>query len=204
MEGTVHQRGGLLRPFGLGTFIRDYLSGKGTVYGPGVADPQRGAPIEEVKAAYKTTLIRAYAENFVAAAKEKGIELSIEEAILRTPQRTTSIRSHSFYSYFQHLKMLDWVESTGEEEDSLFGGMVGARVERTPEGTTIVEVPQPRRFYRLTTLGQEAPDYAWSDPVQALYDYPPEQRHRRKFYPKPGSLPRMPARAVLPTSRDVP
>ena len=39
---------------------------------------------------------------------------------------------------------------TGEEEGSFFGGMPGAKVERTVGGTTLVEVPQPRRFYRLT------------------------------------------------------
>jgi len=80
---------------------------------------------------------------------------------------------------------------TGEEEGSLLGGMPGAKVERTPEGTTVVEVPQPRRFYRLTVKGKEAPDVAWSDPLRALYNYPAEYRSRRKaerLY-RPGSLP---------------
>ena len=86
--------------------------------------------------------------------------------------------------------MLGWVELTGEEEGSLPGGMPGARVERTPKGTTLVEVPQPRRFYRLTRKGREAPIGAWSDPLQALYHYPPEQRSKRKPMPKLGSLPR--------------
>ncbi len=75
------------------------------------------------------------------------------------------------------------------------GGMPGARVERTVEGTTLVEVPQPRRFYRLTAKGKEASEVDWSDPLQALYKYPKEQRSRKKEERKlarPGSLPRQP------------
>jgi DNA-binding PadR family transcriptional regulator len=69
---------------------------------------------------------------------------------------------------------------TGEEEGSLFGGMPGAKVEHTAEDTTMVEVPQPRRFYRLTAKGKEAPDAAWSDPLQAIYNYTREERSPRK------------------------
>ena len=76
--------------------------------------------------------------------------------------------------------MLDWVEPTGEEEGSLLGGMPGAKVKRTAEGTTVVEVPQPRRFYRLSVKGKEAPDAAWSDPLQAIYNYTREERSPRK------------------------
>jgi hypothetical protein len=70
--------------------------------------------------------------------------------------------------------------------------MPGAKVKRTAEGTTVVEVPQPRRFYRLTAKGKEAPDVAWSDHLQALYQYPLEYRSRRKAerLNRPGSLPR--------------
>ena len=44
----------------------------------------------------------------------------------------------------------------------------------------------------ITAKGKEAPDVAWSDPLQALYLYPLEYRSRRKaerLY-RPGSLPR--------------
>jgi hypothetical protein len=171
-------------------FIRAYLSGDDT-YGACVDDPRRGAPIEDIRAAYKTALLRAHAEDMVALAMEKGIELPLEEALRRIPHRLTKMRAHSFYRYFHHLKMLGWVEPTGEEEGSLFGGVPGARVEATPEGTTLVEIPQPRRFYRLTAKGKEAADVAWSDPLQALYEYPPEYRHKKaeRLY-RPGSLPR--------------
>jgi hypothetical protein len=183
-------RGGFLRPFGCGWFIKEVLLGHGPYDSPRI-DPNRGAPIEDIRSAYKNALLQAHAEDMVALAMEKGIELSFEEAWRRIPHRLTKVRSHSFYRYFHHLKMLGWVEPTGEEEGSLLGGMPGAKFERTAEGSTLVEVPQPRRFYRLTVKGKEAPDVAWSDPLQALYNYPAEYRSRRKaerLY-RPGSLP---------------
>ena len=182
-------RGGFLRPFGCGEFIRSFLLGEGPEGSPRIA-PDVGAPTEAIRSAYKAALLREHAEDMVALAMERGIELSVEEALRRIPQRLTKVRSHSFYRYFHLLKQLGWVEATGEEEGSLIGGMPGARVERTSEGTTLVEVPQPRRYYRLTAKGREAPDIAWSDPLQAIYDYPRETRSQRKSYPPPGSLPR--------------
>jgi hypothetical protein len=183
------RRGGFLRPFGCGQFIRSFLSGEGPE-GSTKIDPEAGAPIEDIRSAYKNALLRSHAEDMVALALEKGIQLSVEEALRRIPQRLTKVRSHSFYRYFHLLKQLGWVEATGEEEGSFMGGMPGARVERTPKGTTMVEVPQPRRYYRLTARGKEAPDIAWSDPLQAIYAYPRETRSQTKPYPRPGSLPR--------------
>jgi DNA-binding PadR family transcriptional regulator len=197
VEALRPSRGGFLRPFGCGWFIKEFLLGHAPYDSPTI-DPNRGAPIEDIRSAYKNALLRAHAEDMVALAMEKGLELSFEQAWRRIPHRLTKVRSHSFYRYFHHLKMLGWVEPTGEEEGSLLGGMPGARVERTPEGTTLVEVPQPRRFYRLTAKGKEAPDVSWSDPLQALYEYPREYRSRRKaekLY-RPGSLPRMAKRRL--------
>jgi len=182
-------RGGFLRPFGCGEFIRRFLLGEGPE-GSERINPDVGAPTEDIRSAYKNALLRSHAEDMVGLAMERGIELSMEEALRRIPQRLSKVRSHSFYRYFHLLKQLGWVEATGEEEGSFMGGMPGARVERTPEGTTLVEVPQPRRFYRLTASGREAPDAAWSDPLQAIYGYSRETRSQRKPYPRPGSLPR--------------
>ena len=59
--------------------------------------------------------------------------------------------------------------------------------------TTLVEVPQPRRFYRLRVKGKEASTDAWGDPLQAIYNYPKKQRSQKKAERKlsrPGSLPR--------------
>ena len=182
------RRGGFLRPFGCGEFIRRFLLGEGPEGSPKI-DPKVGAPIEDM----------------VAMAMERGIEISVEEALRRIPHRLTKVRSHSFYRYFHLLKQLGWVEATGEEEGSLLGGMPGARVEHTAQGTTLVEVPQPRRYYRLTAEGRGASDIAWSDPLQAIYDYPREFRSPRKAYPRPGSLPRStkghPSKSRYPSSK---
>jgi hypothetical protein len=164
-------RGGFLRPFGCGEFIRSFLSGEGPG-GSAIISPDTGAPTEDIRSAYKTALLRAHAED------------------RRIPQRLSKMRSHSFYRYFHLLKQLGWVEATGEEEGSFMGGMPGARVERTPRGTTLVEVPQPRRYYRLTASGRGASDTDWSDPLQAIYGYSREMRSQSKSYPRLGSLPR--------------
>ncbi len=106
MEMPVRpSRGGFLRPFGCGQFIRAYLAGEGP-YGSTVIDPGRGAPTEDIRSAYKNALLRAHAEDMVAMALEKGIELSVEEALRRIPHRLTKVRSHSFYRYFHLLKQL--------------------------------------------------------------------------------------------------
>ena len=189
IEPLRPSRGGFLRPFGCGEFIRDFLLGNGPSGSPRI-EPDVGAPTEDIRSAYKNALLQAYAEDMVAVAMEKGVELSIEEASQRIPQRQSRMRSHSFYRYFHLLKQLDWVELTGEEEGSFMGGMPGAKVEHTAEGTTLVEVPQPRRFYRLTAKGRDAAQSAWRDPLQAVYQYPRGTRSQRKPYPRPGSLPR--------------
>ncbi len=153
-------KGGFLRPFGCGEFIRDYLMGGGP-YGTAGIDPSRGAPTSDILSAYKSALLQAHAEDMVAISLEKGIDLSLEEALLRISHHLGRVHSPSFYRYFHLLKQLGWVEATGEEEGSLPGGMPGARVEATSSGTTLVEVPQPRRYYRLTAKGRAAPDAAW-------------------------------------------
>jgi hypothetical protein len=187
-------RGGFLRPFGCGWFIRQFLLGHGP-NGSRKIDPNRGAVIDDIRYAYKSALLRAHAEDMVAMAMEKGIKLSFEEALERIPHRLTKMRSHSFYRYFHNLKMLGWVEATGEEEKSGMGGTPGAIIRKGGKGT-LVEVPQPRRFYRLTNKGKAASETVWQDPLQALYGYPVEIRSPRpKRYRRPGSLPRSKGKA---------
>jgi len=168
------ERGGFLRPLHTGIFIRDFLLGKG----PGGSrriDPQRGAPIDDIRDSYKTALLEAYANNLIALAIGRGIELTLEEAMRMIPHRLTKMRAHSFYSYFSKLKMLGWVEPTGEEEESQLGGIPGSMYRKTKKGA-IVGVPQPRRYYRLTEKGKAASDLEWSDPLLTLYAYPRERR----------------------------
>jgi len=182
-------RGGFLRPFGCGWFIWQFLLGDGP-NGSLMIDPDRGAVIDDIRYAYKSALLKAYAEDMVAVAMEKGIELSVQEALERIPHRLTKMRSHSFYRYFHHLKMLGWVEATGEEEESGMGGMPGAVIQKGDKGA-LVRVPQPRRFYRLTAKGKTASETEWQDPLQTLYGYPREIRSPRpRRYRRLGSLPR--------------
>ena len=72
------ETGGFLRPFGLGMFILAYLSGD-HAYGDCVKDPERGAPTEDIRSAYKKAILKAHAEDMVAMALERGIDLSLEE-----------------------------------------------------------------------------------------------------------------------------
>jgi hypothetical protein len=127
------EKGRFLRPFHTGIFIRDHLLGRGP-FGSPVIDPERGAPIKDIRFVYKNALLRAYAKDMVVMAIEEGIQLSVQEALERIPQRLTKMRTYSFYRYFHHLKMLGWVEPTGEEEKSGMGGIPGARIEKSDRG----------------------------------------------------------------------
>ena len=48
-------RGGFMRPFGAGWFIREYLRGNGPE-GSAVIDPERGAPQSDINYEYKVSL----------------------------------------------------------------------------------------------------------------------------------------------------
>jgi len=55
-------RGGFLRPFGCGIFIRDFLSGKAP-FDSAAIDPRRGACQGDIFYYYKIALHRAYARD---------------------------------------------------------------------------------------------------------------------------------------------
>lgn len=57
--------------------------------------------------------------------------------------------------YFRMLKKLAWVVATGEEEVSTL--------------QDYYEDFEPRRYYRLTNKGIEAPDDEWANPHRTLY-----------------------------------
>ena len=169
-------RGGFLRPFGLGTFIRDYLAGLGP-YGSPSIDPVTGACQTDIRDHYKAALFREHAEDSVAREIERRIKRGLspmtdeeeERFMLRTlvriPYKFTSIRSHSFARYFGMLKQLEWVEPTGLEEASAFQ-------EQYPEA-------QPRRYFRLTNQGRAAPDTDWVNPQRTLYGYSFEETREK-------------------------
>ena len=58
-------KGGFLRPFGCGWFIREFLLGHGPEGSP-VIDPDKGAVQEDILYHYKLALHHAYAEDAVA------------------------------------------------------------------------------------------------------------------------------------------
>ncbi len=159
-------RGGFLRPFGCGWFVREFLLGHGPNSSPRI-DPDVGAPQADIFHHYKIALIKATALDKATRMEEKrarrekrsispdNIEKLAEKYLARMPYKAQGCRFHSFVVYFSNLQRLGWVEPTGEEEPSSFQ-------EHYPLG-------QPRRYFRLTDAGRVASDAAWSNPQLALY-----------------------------------
>ena len=174
-------RGGFLRPFGCGWFIREFLLGNGPNGSPPI-DPRNGAPQADIHRFYKQALHRSYAEDAVAMDAEerirKGLKpFTVEEAdrrveyyLSRIPYKLTCCRFHSFVVYFSNLQRLGWVEFTGSEEESMFQ-------EHYPPGP-------PRKYFRLTEAGREASDAAWSNPLFALYGDRWDKEHLRELRAK--------------------
>jgi len=160
------KRGGFLRPFGCGWFIREFLLGN-EPYGSPLIDPDIGAPQADICFHYKNALMRAKAldeatkEEERRARREKrrispeAIERLTEQYLARIPYKTSSCNYHSFVVYFSNLQRLGSVEPTGREAPSAFQ-------DHYPPGP-------PRRYYRLTKKGKEATDSAWINPHTALY-----------------------------------
>ena len=160
------RRGGFVRPFGCGWFIREFLSGRGPNGSPRV-DPGVGAPQAEIFYHYKHSLIRAIALDRATRQEERQarredrpidperIEKLVERHSTSLPYKSTGARFHSFIVYVSNLQRLGWVEFTGHQEKSVFQ-------DHHPAGP-------PRRYFRLTEAGRAAPDSAWRNPRAALY-----------------------------------
>ena len=159
-------RGGFLRAFGCGIFIKHYLLGIGPFGSPSI-DPVKGAHQAEIFRYYKLALMRATADDRAIRTEEKlarkenrridpdNIEEISEEYLSRMSYKARGCRSHSFVTYFSMPQKLEWVEPTGEKEMSHFQ-------RKYPEG-------QPRIYFRLTEKGKAAPDSQWANPHKALY-----------------------------------
>jgi len=159
-------RGGFLRPFGCGWFIREFLLGHGP-YGSQKIDPEIGAPQADIFFHYKNTLRRITALDRATRLEEKlarrkkrlidpeNIERLTERYLARMPYKAQGCRYHSFITYFSNIQRLHWVEPTGKESPSSFQDhyLLG----------------QPRKYFRLTKAGKEASDAAWANPLRALY-----------------------------------
>ncbi len=160
------KKGGFLRPFGCGWFIRAFLEGNGSEGSPRI-DPSRGAPQADIFFHYKMALIQATArdravhhEEQAAFREDRPIDPNeIEELtglyINRLPYKSKGCRYHSFVVYFSNLKRLGWVETSGYEEPSAFQ-------ENYSQGPS-------RIYYRLTDAGKTSGDIAWANPQTALY-----------------------------------
>ncbi len=159
-------RGGFLRPFGCGWFIREFLLGNGPYDSPSI-DPDVGAPQADIFRRYKMAMMQVTALDRATRVEEKrarrekrpinpdNIERLAQRYLARMPYKAQGCRFHSFVTYFSDLQRLGWVEATGREEPSAFQ-------DNYPPGP-------PRKYYRLTETGRQAADTAWANPHLALY-----------------------------------
>jgi len=166
IESLRPTRGGFIKPFGCGWFIREFLLGHGPEGSPKI-DPKRGACQEDIFYYYKIALHRAYAQDAVDYENEQRVNQGrpvyseeeyrerVDYFMRRMPYKLVKCRYHSFSRYFHFLKQLEWVEFTGREE-------AAAIQEHYPEAPS-------RRYYRLTPKGIKASKRKWSNPQLTLY-----------------------------------
>jgi hypothetical protein len=163
VEPLMPQRGGFIKPFGCGWFIKEYLLGHGPEGSPKI-DPKKGACQTDIFHFYKIALHKAYAEDVVDFENEQRLIRGkpvyteterVEYFMSRMPYKLVKCRYHSFSRYFHLLKQLGLVEFTGVEETAT----IQAHYPNAPA----------RLYYRITKKGIKAPDRVWSNPQLALY-----------------------------------
>jgi len=158
-------RGGFLRPFGCGWFIRQFLLGNGPE-GSIKIDPDFGSTQSDINFQYKEALARATAReraeriisDIVVSGKdvtEEDAEIIYQHQLKKLSRKFTHMRYHSFLMYFGVLKRLGWVEGTGESESS------GIQENYSPAPSRV--------YYRLTQAGKDAGAELWSNPLFTLY-----------------------------------
>ena len=162
------RRGGFLRSFGCGWFIKEFLLGHGP-NGSAVINPDTGSPQADIFHEYKIALMKTVALERALKMEEKNarkenrpidpenINQLNNEYFGRMPYKAQGCRYHSFVTYFSNLVRLGWVEPTGEEEPSAF--------------QSNFRQGQPRKYYRLTQKGIKAGELAWADPLRTLYGH---------------------------------
>ncbi len=115
-------KGGYLRPFGAGWFVREYLLGNGPE-GSTKINPDTGAAQADINYEYKEALARAtareHAEKIISDMVVSGADVTEEDAenvyqrqLKKVARKFTHMRYHSFLMYFGVLKRLGWVEAT--------------------------------------------------------------------------------------------
>jgi hypothetical protein len=166
LEPLRPARGGLLKPFGCGWFIREFLLGNGPHNSPAIK-PEVGSPQADIFYQYKQALRRVTTEDKATRQEERNakrekrsinpdnIETLAKKYLERLSYKSRGCRYHSFVNYFSTIQKLDWVEPSGVVEPSAFQA-------NYPQG-------KPRIYFRLTQKGKSASDEQWADPRKALY-----------------------------------
>ena len=159
-------RGGFLRPFGCGWFIKEFLLGHAPYNSPTI-NPEEGSPQAEIFFHYKHALMRETAmDRAVRFEEEKAkkenraivpenIEELTKEFLEKIPYKSKGCRYHSFVTYFSVLQKLNWVEPSEKIEKSAFQ-------DNYPQG-------KPRIYYRLTDTGIKVSELSWANPHKTLY-----------------------------------
>lgn len=158
-------RGGFLRPFGCGWFIREYLLGN-TPEGSERIDSKQGATQSDINFQYKEALARAtargHAEEIISRLVLAGTDVTEERAdeifqreLKRVSRKFTHMRYHSFLVYFGILKRLGWVELAGRAEPSA----IQDNYPKAPD----------RVYYRLSKKGTASGSDLWANPLFTLY-----------------------------------
>ena len=111
-------KGGFLRPFGCGWFIREFLMGRGPEGSP-VIDPETGAPQADIFYYYKHALRQVTAVDRATRLEEKRarkeqrsispdkIEILTQKYLERLPYKSKGCRYHSFVTYFSTIQRLN-------------------------------------------------------------------------------------------------
>ena len=127
VEPLMPVRGGFIKPFGCGWFIREFLLGHGPE-GFLKIDPKKGACQADIFYFYKIALHKAYAQDAVDYENEQRINQGkpvyseeeyrerVDYLMSRMPYKLVKCRYHSFSRYFHLLKQLEWGEFTGRED----------------------------------------------------------------------------------------
>ncbi len=123
-------RGGFVRPFGCGWFIREFLLGHGPE-GSIEIDPEVGSWQEEIFYYYEIVLHRAYAEDATAWENDERVRAGkgpyseeeynerVDWFLSRIPYKLVKCRYQSFHRYF-HWLSLARLRRLGMKKSSLY------------------------------------------------------------------------------------
>jgi len=159
-------RGGFLRPFGCGLFIKEFLLGYGPNGSPSI-NPRLGACQSDIFYHYKTALMRATAVDQATRIEEKrarrekrsiepaNIERLAEQYLSRMPYKSRGCDSIVLSCIFPTFNDCIGWNLPGEKSRQVF--------------RIIIHPARHADIFRLTDAGRTAPESAWDNPYRALY-----------------------------------